>query len=239
MTLDLNCDLGEGEPAARTRALMRQVTSANVACGGHAGDLASMSRCARLALEFGVRLGAHPGPPGRADFGRAPVHASPAELALWVVQQAGALARVAGRFGLPLHHIKLHGALYHAAEADPALARSYAEAVREHFPGVKIYSLSGGRVARLARRAGIEVWEELFADRAYQADGRLVPRQQPGALLNTPDQVAARLADWIKTGRIGTVDGGQVRLAARTCCVHGDTVGSVALARAARRALTG
>jgi UPF0271 protein len=232
--LDLNCDLGEGEPAARTRALMRQVTSANVACGGHTGDLASMARCARLALEFGVRLGAHPGPPGGADFGRAPLRPTASELTLWVVQQAGALAQVARRLDLPLHHIKLHGALYHASEADPDLARAYAETVREHFPGVKIYSQSGGQVARSARRAGVEVWEEMFADRAYLPDGSLVPRQEAGALLSRPAAVASRLDDWLSSGQLAALSGGRLRLAAQTLCVHGDTPGAVALVRQLR-----
>lgn len=232
--LDLNCDLGEGEAPARTRALMRLVTSANVACGGHAGDLRSMVRCAQLAAEFGVRLGAHPGAPSRADFGRAPVHPTADELTLWVVQQAGTLAQAARQFGLGLHHIKLHGGLYHASEADPELGLAYVRAVHRYFPGVKIYSRSGGQVARLARRAGVEVWEELFADRAYRQDGNLVPRQEPGALLTRPQQVSARLAAWLSRGLIETAEGGQLRLSAQTICVHGDTEGAIALARTLR-----
>lgn len=234
MKLDINCDLGEGEAPARTRALMRLVDSANAACGGHAGDLDSMARCARLAREFGVRLGAHPGVPGLAGFGRAPARPTPAQLCLWVVQQAGALARVADRHGVALHHVKLHGALYHASEADDELARAYVLTVREHFPGLKIYALSGGRVVRLARRLGVEAWPELFADRAYRADGSLVPRAEAGAVLARANDVAARLAHWLHTGRMATAAGGEVSLAGRTLCVHGDGGHAVALARAVR-----
>lgn len=238
MILDLNCDLGEGESPARTRALMRQVTSANVACGGHAGNLDSMARCVRLARELGVRLGAHPGPHSRGDFGRAAVHPSPEELTLLVLHQAGALQQVAQHHNLPLHHIKLHGALYHASEADARLALAYARAVRRYFPGVKIYSRSGGLVARTARRVGIDVLEEMFADRSYQHDGQLVPRHEQHAVLTRPDNVAARLETWLRTGHVETADGGRLRLVAQTVCIHGDTAGAPALARALRAALT-
>ncbi|TCS70545.1 UPF0271 protein [Sulfuritortus calidifontis] len=232
--LDLNCDLGEGEHPNRTRALMRRISSANVACGGHAGDMASMARCVRLAGEFGVRLGAHPGPASRADFGRAAIQPSPEQLAGWVLEQAGSLAELAARQNIRLHHIKLHGALYHASEAEPELAQAYVETVRRQFPGVRIYSRSGGRVARLARQAGIEAWEELFADRAYLADGQLVPRDRAGAVLHDPAWVTARLQRWLLSGEMETVDGGSVRLSGQTLCVHGDTERATALIRAIR-----
>src|SRR5688500_18309234 len=118
MRFDLNCDLGEGEPRARTEALMRVITSANVACGGHAGDLASMERCVALAKKFKVRLGAHPGTADRAGFGRGELKITPAELELLLLQQVGTLERIARAHGVKLHHIKLHGALYHATERD-------------------------------------------------------------------------------------------------------------------------
>ena len=125
MKLDLNCDLGEGEPLPRTRVLMRWVTSANVACGGHAGDLKTMKACARLARQHGVRLGAHPGPWSRSDFGRGPVRIAPDEFELLLLHQVGALERVAQANGVRLHHIKLHGALYHVSEGNEAVANRY------------------------------------------------------------------------------------------------------------------
>lgn len=237
MTLDINCDLGEGESPARTRALMRLVDSANVACGGHAGDLDSMTRCARLAAEFGIHLGAHPGAPDRTTFGRLETHPTPADLSLWIVQQASALARIADRFGLALHHIKLHGALYHASENDAALARAYVTTVRDYFPGTEIYSLSGGRVARLARKTGLAVREELFADRAYRADGHLVPRGEVGAVLTRARDVTSRLKHWLNSGRMIASDNSELVLAGQTLCIHGDTDNAVALAGAIRKAV--
>ena len=129
MKLDLNSDLGEGEPIARTRALMRWITSANVACGGHAGDAKSMQRCVRLAKQCGVRLGAHPGPWSRGDFGRSAIQITPEEFELLLLQQVGALERVARANGARLHHIKLHGALYHASEAQTEIGECYVKSV--------------------------------------------------------------------------------------------------------------
>ncbi|PYM12233.1 MAG: hypothetical protein DME18_11940, partial [Verrucomicrobia bacterium] len=165
MKLDLNCDLGEGEPLTRTRALMRWITSANLACGGHAGDLPTMEACVRLAKQHGVRLGAHPGPWSRGDFGRGHARPAPHEMELLLLHQVGALERVARRNGVPLHHIKLHGALYHASEEDDALAKRYVAAVKRFWPQAKIYARAEGRVVRVARRAGLVVWEEAVADR--------------------------------------------------------------------------
>jgi UPF0271 protein len=235
--LDLNCDLGEGEAPARTRALMRIVSSANIACGGHAGDLASMRRCVRLARDHGAQLGAHPGIPDRDGFGRADARPSTLDLSAWLLQQVGTLAEIARQMNAPLHHIKLHGALYHASEADIALARTYIQTVKHHFPGVIIYARSGGRVARLARRAGIEVWEEIFVDRAYLSNGQLQARGEPGALLSRANEVTRRLQRWLRDGGLDTVDGGTVKLRARTLCVHGDSPAALALAKAARTVL--
>ena len=195
---DLNCDLGEGEPWTRTRALLRQVTSANVACGGHAGDALTMERVVVEAKALGVRLGAHPGVPGA--FGRGEVTLSPQQLQTLVLQQVGALDLLARRHGSRLHHIKLHGALYHAVESDNALGRAYVEAVARWFPKVTIYSRAGGLVLTLAHKAGITAWAEGFFDRAYQADGQLVPRNQDWALLTRTRDITERLREWLQSG---------------------------------------
>jgi UPF0271 protein len=237
MRLDLNCDLGEGEPMARTRALMRWITSANVACGGHAGDVESMHRCARLAQEFGVRLGAHPGPWSRDDFGRGTVGVTPEQLELILLHQVSALAHVARGLGMPLHHIKLHGALYHASEQSRALARRYGSVVARWWPGVKIYARAGGLVAAAARHAGVEVWEEAFADRAYRDDGTLVSRAEPGALLTSTTAVLAQVKALVRTGAIITLSGRRLAVRARTLCLHSDTPNAPALARAVSRLL--
>jgi 5-oxoprolinase (ATP-hydrolysing) subunit A len=232
---DLNCDLGEGEPWARTRALLRQITSANVACGGHAGDALTMERVVVEAKALGVRLGAHPGVPGA--FGRGEVTLSPGQLQTFVLQQVGALDLLARRHGSQLHHIKLHGALYHAVENDKALGRAYVEAVTRWFPKVKIYARAGGLILTLAREVGVAAWAEGFIDRAYCANGQLVPRNQDGALLTRTQEITQRLREWRQTGGWKSLEGSWVAVPARTLCLHGDTLGAVALARAIRRAL--
>ncbi|MCX6869483.1 MAG: LamB/YcsF family protein [Verrucomicrobia bacterium] len=232
---DLNCDLGEGEPWTRTRALLRQVTSTNVACGGHAGDALTMERVVVEAKALGVRLGAHPGVAGA--FGRGEVTLSPGELQTLVLQQAGGLAQLAKRHGSRLHHIKLHGALYHAVENDDALGRAYVETVARWFPKVTIYSRAGGLVLTLAHKAGITARAEGFIDRAYRADGQLVPRNQDGALLTRTREINDRLREWRQTGGWKSLDGTWVAVPAQTLCLHGDTPGAVALARAIRRTM--
>jgi UPF0271 protein len=232
---DLNCDLGEGEPWTRTRALLRQITSANVACGGHAGDALTMERVVVEAKALGVRLGAHPGVAG--TFGRGEVVLSPRQLQTLVLQQVGALDLLARRHGSQLHHIKLHGALYHAVENDDTLGRAYVDAVARWFPKVKIYARAGGGVLTLAAKAGVAAWAEGFIDRAYCADGQLVPRNQDGALLTRTREITERLREWRQTGGWKSLEGSWVAVPARTLCLHGDTPGAVALARAIRRAM--
>ena len=239
MKLDLNCDLGEGEPVERTRALMRWITSANVACGGHAGDLATMKACVQLAAQFGVRLGAHPGPLSRSDFGRTPVKLTPDEMELLLLCQVGALERLARTVGLRLHHIKLHGALYHASEADAAVGRRYIQAVAQWLPGAKVFARAGGRVAALARRAGVTVWEEAYVDRGYREDGSLVRRGERGALWTDIPDVVERVQQLLRESTIETESGRKLRLRPRALCVHSDTPGAAHLARAVARVLNG
>ena len=232
---DLNCDLGEGEPWARTRALLRQITSANVACGGHAGDALTMERVVVEAKALAVRLGAHPGVAGA--FGRVDVVLSPRQLQTLVLQQVGALDLLARWHGSELHHIKLHGALYHAVENDDTLGRAYVDAVARWFPKVKIYARAGGRVLTLAAKAGVSAWAEGFIDRAYCANGQLVPRNQSGALLTRTREITERLREWRQTGGWKSLEGSWVAVPARTLCLHGDTPGAVALARTIRKSL--
>ena len=232
---DLNCDLGEGEPWARTRALLRQITSANVACGGHAGNADTMERVVVEAKALAVRLGAHPGVAGA--FGRSDVVLSPRQLQTLVLQQVGALDLLARWHGSELHHIKLHGALYHAVENDDTLGRAYVDAVARWFPKVKIYARAGGRVLTLAAKAGVSAWAEGFIDRAYCANGQLVPRNQNGALLTRAREITERLREWRQTGGWKSLEGSWVAVPARTLCLHGDTPGAVALARTIRKSL--
>jgi UPF0271 protein len=230
--LDLNCDLGEGEPRARTRALMRRVTSANVACGGHAGDLQTMELCVRFARQYGVWLGAHPGPWSRGDFGRGSLQVAPGQLELLLLQQVGALDCVARANGVRLHHIKLHGALYHASEENEALAKRYVAMVKRFWPRAKIYARAGGRVARVARHAGLGVWEEAFGDRGYRDDGTLVPRTAPNALLTQTDRVLERVRRLLDEGEIIAASGKRIALRPQTLCIHSDTPHAARLAQA-------
>ena len=232
---DLNCDLGEGEPWARTRALLRQITSANVACGGHAGDALTMERVVVEAKALGVRLGAHPGVVG--EFGRGEVTLSPRQLQALVLQQVGAMNHLARQNGSRLQHIKLHGALYHAVENDDALGRAYVEAVARWFPKVKIYARARGRVLTLAAKAGVSAWAEGFIDRGYRANGQLMPRNQDGALLTRTREIIGRLHEWRQTGGWKSLEGSWVAVPAQTLCLHGDTPGAVALARTIRKSL--
>ncbi len=236
--MDINCDLGEGEAPARTRALLRVVTSANIACGGHAGDAAAMRRCLRLCREFGVRAGAHPGFADRESFGRR-VHAiTPSELDLLLSRQMESLVRIADSGSIALAHIKLHGALYHVVEGDPALARTFAEFVGREFPFVRIISAPDGQVAREAAARGIGVWREIFADRAYDSAGGLVSRDRPGAVLALPE-VRKRLEALRQTGMLAANDGTLLRFDAETLCVHADSPGAVQIAKLARAYLSG
>jgi UPF0271 protein len=231
MKIDINCDLGEGEPRTRTRMLMRWITSANVACGGHAGDLSTMDACVKFARQFHVRLGAHPGPWSRGDFGRGTVELEPDEMELLLLHQVGALERIARSNGVRLHHVKLHGTLYHATETSVTLRRRYVSTVARWWPGTKIYARAGGGVARLARKLGVPVWEEAFADRGYCDDGSLVPRTQPGALLTYHKEVVARVRTLLENGELTAVSGKRIQLSPDTLCLHSDTPQALELAK--------
>lgn len=237
MRLDFNCDLGEGEPLARTRALMRRITSANVACGGHAGNVQSMEACVRLAKQFDVKLGAHPGLWSREDFGRNPGAVTADRLELLLIQQVGALERIARAHGMGVHHVKLHGALYHASETNPTLASRYIASIGRWWPGCTIYSLAGGRVAARAERAGVKVWQEAFADRGYRDDGSLIPRGETGAILATDEAVLRRVRILCADQEIESISGRRLRISADTLCLHSDSPRSASLAEAVARAL--
>jgi UPF0271 protein len=228
---DINCDLGEGEPLARTRALMGAISSANIACGGHAGDAESLRRCVLLCREFGVRAGAHPGFADRENFGRRALPLSERELTLLILQQAGAFARVASAVGVRPHHIKLHGALYHLVDGRESLARCYVETIAEYFSGWKIYASPFGRVVEAARRQKIPVWREVFADRSYLASGELAPRGEEGSVISSVALIKERLRALREKGAILASDGSLLRVEAETICVHADSPHAVRLAR--------
>lgn len=240
ITVDLNADLGEDRLALSSgadEALLAVVTSANVACGGHAGDAASMRALVRIARRLGVAVGAHPSYPDRATFGRAAAGAGPAEIEAFVAAQAAALAAIAGGEGVRLSHLKPHGALYHAAHRDPAVAAAIAAGAARVDPGLALVGPAGSPALDAWRATGFRVAAEAFADRAYEPDGTLRARGLPGALLDDPPRAAAQAESIVLEGRVMAIDGTLVALEAVTLCVHADTPNALAIARAVRARL--
>lgn len=232
--IELNADIGEGCDDA---ALMPYLARVSIACGGHTGDAASMSAALRLAAEHGVTVGAHPGYPDRAEFGRRQLAASADEIAGWVTQQIEALAEQAALLGLRLAHIKPHGALYNRAAVDGEVAQAVTRAVMAFDPGLLLVGLSGSMLIEEARGAGLAVLNEAFADRRYQPSGQLVSRETEGALLTDP-VLAARQALALAQGKpVTTLSGVSLRIAADTLCLHGDTPNALIIARAVHAAI--
>jgi UPF0271 protein len=225
MTVDLNCDMGELEDAPYEAALMQYVTSANIACGGHAGDEASMERTARLAIARGVRIGAHPGYPDRTNFGRLAIPMPAAEIERTVRQQIERLDAVVRRLGGRVVHVKPHGALYNAAVRNIEVARAIAAGVEAWDPRTTLFGLAGSPMLDVWRQMGFEVAAEAFADRRYQPDGTLRPRQFADALITDPRQAARQALLFARQGQVQTI------------CVHGDTPGAVDILKACREAL--
>ena len=232
--IDLNADLGEGLDDA---ALLPFLSSANVACGFHAGGPATMDTTVRLALGHGVRIGAHPGYPDREHFGRVDLQLAPDELRSIVLYQLGALDVLVRARGAILAHVKAHGALYNRAARDRPLARAFAEAVREFRADIVLVGLAGSVQLEEARAAGLPVAGEAFADRRYLPDGSLMPRSQPGSLLLDPAEAAEQAVRFVEEGSVITSDGSRLAVAAQTLCLHGDTPGADQIARAVRGAL--
>jgi len=233
--LDLNCDLGEGEPLVKTRALMRYITSANIACGGHAGNLRSMETCIRLGKRAGVHIGAHPG--AASNFGRGSITLSPEEFELLLLQQVSAFEKITAVEGVALHHIKLHGSLYHAADRSPNFARTYLQTVRRFWPRTIIFAKSGGLVHKLSRTARVTVWPEAFLDRAYSDDGSLVSRDNSAALITRAQVILQRLELFKRTGKFQSLNGKPLSIAARTLCLHSDTPNALRIVQTVGKAL--
>lgn len=238
--MDLNVDCGESFGAwtlGDDAAVLRHVTSANIACGGHAGDPGVMRRTLRLCRALGVSAGAHPGYPDLQGFGRRALPMSPDEIADSVLAQLGALEALARAEGVKLTHVKPHGALYNRAATDRAVADAIAGAVAAFDPGLILVGLAGSQLIEAGRAAGLCVAREAFADRAYEADGSLRARHLPGALIEDTAQGVAQALGIALRGEVTSWDGACVRLEADTLCIHGDTPGAAARAEQLRRAL--
>ena len=234
LEIDLNCDLGEGGP--HDVSVMPLVTSANIACGGHAGDETTMAVAVELARRHGVAIGAHPGHADREHFGRRELPITPAAAATLVVDQVERLAAIAGE---PPRHVKLHGGLYHQAARDVSLGAAVADSLVARWPALILVAPAASPLVAVARGRGLEVAEEAFIDRAYTAAGTLVPRSERGAVITDPYAAAARAVWLVRDGLVETSDGGDLALRADTLCIHGDGPDPAALARVAREALAG
>jgi len=239
--IDLNADVGESFGAYRygdDEGVLPCVSSANIACGFHAGDPAVMRRTLQLAERHGIAAGAHPGFPDLPGFGRRDMHISTAELESIVAYQIGALAAVAAIEGARLSHVKPHGALYNMSARDAAMADAIARAVSAVDATLVLFGLSGSQLIAAGERAGLRVASEVFADRGYWPDGSLAPRGTPGAIITEVAEVVRRGVGMATGQGVTCVDGTMIRVKAETICIHGDTPGAAALARAVRAALT-
>lgn len=240
MRVDLNCDVGELPEAVADgtqEAILRQVTSANIACGGHAGDAQMMRATIEQALRCGVAIGAHPGYDDRANFGRIALALSSEELAASVYKQVVALANNAEQCGARIGHVKAHGALYNQAARDRAIARAIAEGVARWRKDVVLVGLAGSLMLEEFRAVGFAVAAEGFADRKYEADGSLRGRKFRDALLHEPAEAAAQALRMAKEGTVVATTGAVIPLSVETICIHGDTPGAAQIAAAVRRTL--
>jgi UPF0271 protein len=240
MLIDLNSDLGEGYgpwTMGNDAQILDCVTSANIACGGHAGDPETMFKTLRLAAERGVRVGAHPGYADREGFGRRVIPMQAADIGRMVVAQVGALAALARLAGTRVSFVKPHGALGNLAAADMTVANAIVSAVKALDPRLAILAISGTDLEHAARAQEVAVFSEVFADRAYLPNGQLVPRSQAGAVLHDAELAADRLLGFLKTGRMPVLGGDAIALRADSICVHGDSPEAAAMARLIRTRL--
>jgi UPF0271 protein len=233
--IDLNSDLGESFGAYQIGFdvdLFPLLSSANVACGFHGGEPRVMERTVREASAQNVAIGAHPGYPDRVGFGRRPLSATADEVRTDVLYQLGALDAFCHAAGVPLHHVKAHGALYNQATTDETVARAIAEAVAAFNPNLFLYAMPGSALEAAGKAVGLPTIREAFADRAYNADGTLVSRRLPGAMITNPQEAAARMVRLVTEGKLKTIDGQDIALEADSICTHSDTPTALDIVRA-------
>lgn len=240
MKVDINSDLGESFGRYKLgldEEVMNYITSANVATGWHAGDPMVMRKTVRLAKEKGVAFGAHPGYPDLLGFGRRYMKLSPEEARNYIIYQIGALYAFTKAEGVELQHVKPHGALYNTLVKEEELARAVIEGIADFDKNLIFVTLSGSRPAQIAEEIGVKVAHEVFADRAYNPDGTLVPRSKPGAVIHDKEEVAERVISMIKDNRVRAINGEWIELKADTICVHGDNPKAVEIAKHIREVL--
>jgi UPF0271 protein len=237
--IDLNCDMGESYGAWKMGAdaeVMPFISSANVACGFHGGDPATIRKTVKLAVDHGVAIGAHPSLPDLQGFGRRPMKITPQDMYDLVVYQAGAVEAFARAAGAKLHHIKCHGALYNMAANDEGLSEAMARAARDL--GVMLYLLSESRSIGIAKKLNVRTVSEVFADRGYSDDGTLAPRDKPGGMIEDREKSVAQALAMVQAGKFAALSGRMIEVKADTICLHGDQPGAVAFAQAIRKAFS-
>ncbi|TYR79364.1 LamB/YcsF family protein [Priestia megaterium] len=240
-TIDLNCDLGESFGAYRMgndKEILQYVTSANIACGFHAGDPSVMKKTVQLALREHVALGAHPGLPDLVGFGRRMMKISPEEAFDLTVYQIGALAAFCKSEGGKLHHVKPHGALYNMAAVDPSLAEAIAEAVYKVEGEAILYGLAGSELIKAGKKVGLKTANEVFADRTYQQDGTLTPRHLPDAVISDAEQSILQVVRMVKEQKVHTLQETDISIEADTICIHGDGDHALEFAQSIHERLT-
>lgn len=240
-TIDLNSDLGEGYgpwTMGEDARMLSIVTSANIACGGHASDPDTMLRTLTLARDNGVSVGAHPGYADREGFGRRIIPMTPEQTGAMVAAQIGALVGVAAQANVPVAYVKPHGALANLAARDRSVADAIVTAVQNINPTLPLLAISGTEGETAARAAGATVYSEIFADRGYLSSGQLVPRGQQGAMIHDPSEATDRLLAYLETGLMPVIDGDPIKLAGHSICVHGDSASAVAMAEDIHQRLT-
>ncbi len=228
-SVDINCDMGEG--MTNESLIMPFISSANIACGYHAGDAATMQQTLELALQHQVAVGAHPSYPDKENFGRTAMHLSAAAICNMVKEQIGSLANIASKYNYQLHHVKPHGALYNMAMKDEVVAEAICKAVIETDKSLVIYAQSGSKLIAVAQSMHLKTANEVFADRTYQSDGSLTPRSQPNALIENEETLAKQVLEMVTQHIVTAISGKIIPVKTDTICIHGDGGHTVEFAR--------
>ena len=218
--IDLNCDMGEG--IGNDEAIMPHITSANIACGYHAGDEFSIRKTIKLCIQHNVAIGAHPGFADKENFGRIPMSLSHEELYQLITEQLNIMKGFCDEFNTKLHHIKPHGALYNMAASNEGISKVIAQAVLDFNPELVFYGLSGSMMIIEAKKVGLKTANEVFADRTYLSDGTLTPRTNPNALIQSVEEAVNQVLQIVKNHYVSTLDGNIIPMSAETICIHGD-----------------
>ncbi|MFL5786429.1 MAG: 5-oxoprolinase subunit PxpA [Flavisolibacter sp.] len=229
VSVDLNCDMGEG--IGNDEEIMPFITSANIACGFHAGDNKSMRETILLCQKHGVAVGAHPSFPDKENFGRKNIPCTDNQVFEWVQLQLKSLKEIAEAYNATLHHVKPHGALYNMAAVNAGMAKAIALAIKETNDKLVVYGLSGSHLISESIKIGLKTASEVFADRTYLDEGTLTPRTEPGALIEDEEQSVHQVLGMVSNGRVKTMSGKMISIVANTICIHGDGKNAVAFAK--------